>query len=88
MDDAIKDAAEFGMFCDKSDVRKCHLHFIHKNVLQMSNVDPSVEDDDDQAHDSIMNRDESINLRSYENVSTSEDSKYIQICEKDGIKKN
>lgn len=97
--DATQKAKESGLNVEKYEILKCYLQQ-KRNNSQIFNVNTDNDEEipmemdeipseiQDPIYSSFMNRDENINLRSYKNVSVSENSKYLQICEEDGTIKN
>lgn len=83
--DSIDCAKEFKMLCDPTDVQICQLK---KTKIQVSKKNEAVEDESDEETENLFtNRDEEINLKSFEIEILSPDSKYMEIFNPDGSSK-
>lgn len=101
LDDAVQITSKFGMNFDQNNIPKCRSRMPHvarhnfkSNDGSESDTTASASDDelDDGYAESIMNRTEELNLRTYndainDEVLLSENSKYIKLNESDGSSK-
>lgn len=84
--DAIESSTKFGMSPHESDVHICSLR--ETKVRSKKKTDElDLVDKDDDIGDFFWNREENLNLKSFDIANISESSKYIEICNPDGSTK-